>query len=73
MFDHETLRPVIIAMTIYITLSVVIPHIAKKSTNVKVIDDIIAFLIAQKGNIASGAILVGLATFGANYIDQEFF
>ena len=73
MFDQDTLRPVIIAMTIYITFSVIVPHLAKKPTNIEFIDDIIAFLIAQKGNVASGTILVGLATLGANYIDQEFF
>lgn len=73
MLDQETLRPVILAMTFYITMSVLIPKIAKKPSGIKFIDDIVAFLIAQEGNVMSGTILIGLGVFFANYVDQEFF
>ncbi|QIG59833.1 hypothetical protein [Dishui Lake phycodnavirus 3] len=73
MLDQETLRPVILAMTFYITVSVLIPRFVKKPTGIRLIDDIVAFLIAQQGNITSGTILIGLGTFAANYVDREFF
>ena len=73
MLDQETLRPVILAMTFYIAVSVLIPKLAKKSTGIRVVDDIVSFLIAQQGNVTSGAILIGLGVFFANYVDQEFF
>jgi formate/nitrite transporter FocA (FNT family) len=73
MLDQETLRPVILAMTFYMTMSVLVPKLAKKSTGIKLIDDIVAFLIAQEGNVTSGTILIGLGVFFANYVDQEFF
>ena len=73
MLDQETLRPVILAMTFYMTVSVLVPKIVKKSSGIKLIDDIVAFLIAQQGNVTSGTILIGLGVFFANYVDREFF
>ena len=73
MLDQETLRPVILAMTFYIAVSVLIQKIIKKPSGIKLIDDIVAFLIAQEGNVTSGTILIGLGVFFANYVDQEFF
>lgn len=73
MLDQETLRPVILAMTFYITVSVLIPRFVKKPTGIRLIDDIVAFLIAQQGNITSGTMLIGLGTFVANYANREFF
>ncbi len=72
MLDQGTLRPVIIAMSLYIIVSVLVPRYAKP-TNIEAIDDIIAFLVAQRGSIMSGTILMGLLVFSANYLDTEFF
>ena len=72
MLDQGTLRPVIIAMPLYIIVSVLIPRYAKP-TNIEAIDDIVAFLVAQRGSIMSGTILMGLLVFSANYLDTEFF
>jgi uncharacterized membrane protein len=72
MLDQDTLRPVIIAMSLYIIVSVLIPRYAKP-TNIEAIDDIVAFLVAQRGSIMSGTILMGLLVFSANYLDTEFF
>ncbi|AGH31062.1 hypothetical protein MPVG_00243 [Micromonas pusilla virus 12T] len=72
MLDQGTLRPVIIAMSLYIIVSVLIPRYAKP-TNIEAIDDIVAFLVAQRGSIMSGTILMGLLVFSANYLDTEFF
>jgi uncharacterized membrane protein len=73
MFDQDTLRPVIIAMSLYIIVSVLVPRYVTKPTNIETIDDIVAFLVAQKGSIMSGTILMGLLVFVANYIDMELF
>ena len=72
MLDQGTLRPVILAMSLYIIVSVLVPRYAKP-TNIEVIDDIVAFLVAQRGSIMSGTILMGLLVFSANYLDTEFF
>jgi uncharacterized membrane protein len=72
MLDQGTLRPVIIAMSLYIIVSVLIPRYAKP-TNIEAIDDIVGFLVAQRGSIMSGTILMGLLVLSANYLDTEFF
>ena len=72
MLDQGTLRPVILAMSLYIIVSVLVPRYAKP-TNIEAIDDIVAFLVAQRGSIMSGTILMGLLIFSANYLDTEFF
>ena len=70
--DQETLRPVIIAMTLYLAISKIVPELLKKPTNIKFIDDIVAMLIAQRGSLMSGAILTGVIVFLTNYIGDEF-
>ena len=72
MLDQETLRPVIIAMTLYLAISKIVPELLKKPTNIKFIDDIVAMLIAQRGSLMSGAILTGVIVFLTNYISDEF-
>ena len=73
MFDQDTLRPVIIAMSLYIIVSVLVPRFVTKPTNIETIDDIVAFLVVQRGSVMSGTILMGFIVFMANYIDLEFF
>jgi RsiW-degrading membrane proteinase PrsW (M82 family) len=71
MFDSESLRPVIIAMTLYVLIAHFVPQLAKKPTGVKMVDDVIMFLITQKGAITSGTIVVGVITYLTNYINDE--
>jgi hypothetical protein len=72
MFDQETLKPVILAMVVYLVIAKLLPEILKKPTGIAIIDDLNMMLIAQKGSLSSGAILVGLVTFITHYIiDQE--
>jgi len=68
MFDSETLRPVIIAMALYLAFSIIVPKILKKPTGVKLVDDEVMFLMAQKGFLVSGVILIGLIMYSTNYI-----
>ena len=72
MLDQETLRPVIIAMALYLAISQIVPEIFKKPTNIKIIDHIVAMLIAQKGSLTSGTILTGLIVLITNYVNDEF-
>ena len=69
--DQENLRPVIIAMALYITLATLVPQIIKKPTGIKFIDDIVMTFIAQKGSLMSGTIIIGLIVLGTNYIQDE--
>jgi hypothetical protein len=72
MLDQESLRPVIIAMALYITIST-LPRIVKKPTGIQVIDDLVMKIIAEKDSMMSGTILVGLIILATNYIQDEFF
>lgn len=71
--DQETLRPVIIAMTMYLVLVTMIPKVVKKSTGINLIDDLVMFIISQQDAMTSGIILTGLIVLGSNYINDEFF
>ena len=73
MLDQETLRPVIIAMALYIVTSVLVPRFATRPTNFEPVDDIVAFLVSQRGSIMPGTILMGLLVLATNYVDTEFF
>ena len=71
MLDQESLRPVIIAMALYITISTLVPRIATKPTGIQVIDDLTMSIIAQRDSMMSGAILIGLIVLATNYIQEE--
>ena len=71
MLDSETLRPVIIATALYLVFSVMVPRIVKKPTGIQIVDDLIMYLVAQKGFLVSGTILVGIVTYLANYINLK--
>ena len=72
MLDQETLRPVIIAMILYLAISKILPEILKQPTNIKFIDDIVAMLITQRGSLTPGVILTGVIVFLTNYISDDF-
>lgn len=73
MFDQDTLKPVIVSMVIYLIIAKLLPEIIKKPTGIGVIDDLNMMLIAQKGSLASGALLTAIVSFLAQYvIDQQF-
>jgi len=75
MLDEDTLRPVIIAMTLYISIVVLVPRIliVTKPTGFQPFDDIVMTSIAQRDSLMSGTILIGLIVLGTNYIQDEFF
>jgi len=71
MLDQESLRPVIIAMAIYISVSTLVPRIIKKPVGIQVIDDLVMKLIAERDSMMTGAILIGLIVLATNYIQDE--
>ena len=73
MLDQESLRPVITAMAIYITVSTLVPRMVKKPIGIQVIDDLVMKMIAERDSMMSGAILIGLIVLATNYIQDEFF
>lgn len=74
MFDQDTVKPVIVSIVLYLMIAKLLPEILKKPTGIGIIDDLNMMLIAQKGALASGAVLTGIITLLSQYIiDQEFF
>ena len=71
MLDQDTLRPVIIAMALYVTITTLIPRIVKKPTGVQAVDDLVMTIISQKGSMMSGTMLIGLIILATNYIQDE--
>ena len=71
MLDQETLRPVIIAMALYITISTLVARIATKPTGIQIIDDLTMSIIAQRDSMMSGTILIGLIVLATTYIQDE--
>ena len=68
------LKPVIVSMVLYLTIAKLLPEVLKKPTGIGIIDDLNMMLIAQKGSLASGAVLTGIVALLSQYIiDQEFF
>jgi hypothetical protein len=72
MLDQESLRPVIIAMAVYLTIATLVPRIIKKPSGIKFLDDIVMALIAEKGALMSHTIIVGIVVLATNYIHEEF-
>ena len=70
--DQETLRPVIIAMALYLAINILVPRILKKPTGIKPIDDLVMTMIAQQDTLMNGTILICLVVLGTNYIQEEF-
>jgi len=60
-----------IAMALYLVLANVIPKLVTKPTDIKVIDDLVMYIIAQKGSLTSGVIFIGLIMYSANYINTS--
>lgn len=72
MLEEGTLRPVIIAMVLYLIISYISTDVLKKPTNVKPIDETIAMMITQKGFLVYATILTGLIVYLSNYISDEY-
>ena len=71
MFDSDTLRPVIIAMALFILIVNALPKILKNPTNIKVVDDLTMLAASLKGFTMPGTILIGSIVYLTNYINAN--
>lgn len=69
--DQENLRPVIIAMALYIAVVSIVPKVVKKSTGIQPIDELVMYIISQKDSMMQGTLLIGLIVLATNYIGEE--
>lgn len=67
---NEELRPVIIAMALYLILVGILPKIATKPTGIKVLDDLVMHVIAQRDSAMSGVILIGAIAYASRYLED---
>jgi len=70
--DQDNLRPVIIAMALYIAIANLLPRIVKKPTGFQPLDELVMTIISQKDSLMSGTILIGIIVLATNYIEDEF-
>jgi hypothetical protein len=69
MFDSETLRPVMIAMVLFIVLVHATPKVFKGPTDIKPLDDVVMLCVTLRGFLRPGASLMGLVTYLTNYVN----
>lgn len=67
---NEELRPVIIAMALYLILVGILPKIATKPTGIKVLDDLVMHVIAQRDSAMSGVVLIGAIAYASRYLED---
>jgi hypothetical protein len=66
--DSESLRPVLIGMTLFLVLGKLKP---KNKTNIEIVDDAFVIIDRQQDKLMAGVVLVGALIFAANYINQN--
>jgi hypothetical protein len=69
--DQENLRPVIIAMALWIAIVSIVPKVVKKSTGIQPIDELVMYIMSQKDSMMQGTLLIGLIVLATNYIGEE--
>lgn len=71
MFDSETLRPVIIAMILFIVFVKALPKVLRDPTNIKAIDDVTMLTVTLKDFLMPGTILIAIIVYLTNYINAN--
>ena len=71
MFDSETLRPIIIAMVLFLVLVNVLPKILKEPTDIKPVDDLVMLCVTLRGFMMPGSLLVAIIVYATNYINGQ--
>jgi hypothetical protein len=71
MFDSETLRPVIIAIVVFMIIVNLLPKILKDPTNIKAVDDVTMLSVTLQKFLMPGTILVALIVYLTNYINAN--
>ena len=71
MFDSETLRPVIIAMALFIVIVKALPKVLKDPTNIKAVDDVTMLSVTLQDFLMPGTILIAIIVYLTNYINAN--
>ena len=71
MFDSETLRPVIIAMVLFLVIVKALPKVLRDSTNIKPVDDVTMLTATLQNFLMPGTILVAIIVYVTNYINAN--
>jgi hypothetical protein len=71
MFDSETLRPVIIAMVLFILIVNSLPKILKNPTQIKIVDDVTMLSVSLQKFLMPGTVLVAIIVYLTNYINAN--
>jgi hypothetical protein len=71
LLDQENLRPVMVAMAVYIAIVIVTTRLITRPVGIKAVDDLILYVKAQESQMMSGTILTGLIVLATNYVVQE--
>jgi hypothetical protein len=68
---EQNFRPVFVGMALFVLIVNLIPKIITKPTGIKIVDDLVMYLLSIKDSLVPGAIVAGLVVFGSNYIDSQ--
>ena len=71
MFDSETLRPVIIAIVLFMVIVNLLPKVLKDPTNIKTVDDVTMLSVTLQKFLMPGTILIALIVYFTNYINAN--
>jgi uncharacterized membrane protein len=64
-------RPALVGAALFVLIVNLIPKIITKPTGIKIIDDLVMYLLSIKDSLLPGSIVAALVVFGANYIDTQ--
>lgn len=71
MININDIRPVIIAMAVYIMLSHLLPKVLTKPTKIQVVDDVVEYSAVQRKSLIPGAIMAGIVVYLTMLINQR--
>lgn len=71
MININDLRPVIIAMAVYILLSHTLPKVLTKPTKIQIVDDVVEYSAVQRKSLIPGAIMAGIVVYLTMMINQR--
>jgi hypothetical protein len=64
-------RPALVGAAVFVLIVNLIPKIITKPTGIKIVDDLVMYLLSIKDSLLPGSIVAALVVFGANYIDTQ--
>ena len=69
--NMNDLRPVVIAMVLYIVLSHLIPKVLTKPTKIQIVDDVVEYSAVQRKSLVPGAIMAGIIVYLTMMVNQR--